>query len=182
MPKSKKPRKQYKPKLRATYRQYFRPEDIQGLKETFTRIENMAEITLPLGRCTADDVSVFRDYLNTATTLIGCGHHVRKDFWDEYGAEYSQCLDRFETYLKRTLQTNNYTATADEIKGIRRGIEIAGAVINAEFDLEPAWVLDCYRGTKQITDKAQGKQALDQGFLNRQIKRIAASSVLNFRG
>lgn len=176
MPKSKKPRKTYKPKNRPIYRQYFRPEDQQGLKEAFTRVESLAEFTLPLGKCSADDVAVFRDYLNTATTLISCGNYIRPDFWDEYGDEYSRCIDCFETYLKRTIETNKFTATGEEIKGIRRGIEIAGAVINAEFELEPAWVLDCYRGTKHLTDKVKGKVSFDEGFLARQVKRIAASN------
>ncbi len=179
MPKSKKPRKPYKAKKRAQYRLFFSFENKEGLKDAFATVQTIAEMSLPRGVCDESHVTQLRDFLNLGTSLIGVGHYVREDFEQEYGEEYAKCVNLFESYNHRAVTRGIYTATGDEINGIRRAIQIAGEVINAEFEHEPAFVLDCYLGTKRITDNVSGRKPfmLDKDLLNRQI-RIAASQTI----
>ena len=178
MPKSNKPRKPYKQKNRAQYSLFLNFENKEGMKRAFERVEFIAEETLVYGTCDSDDVGAIRDFLNLGTTLIAIGHHVPKDFEEKYAEVYGYCIDLFESYYLRTLHKKIFTATADEINGIRLAVILAASVIQDEFEKEPAFVLDCFRGTKRITDSvAQRKPHIDKDFLNRAVRQAASSSI-----
>jgi hypothetical protein len=173
MPKTKKTRRKYKPRHRPTYALFLRQADMDRLREMFADIECVVEIKLPRGTCTLQDVYMMRDYLNLGTTLLHLGHHVQEKYVEAVEHDWRTMQDAFETFYKRAMKQHCFTCYASEINVLRDGFILLGEVILAEFEREPAWVLDCFYGLTEFLDRGEGKRvSVDMDVLEANIRRI----------
>lgn len=176
MPKSKSTRgKKYVPGRWHQYATYLPQTSIDGLKDIFANIECLVEITLPTGKLSTTDLYMMRDYLNLGTALLHLGNHVRPELKEEVDEEWNAMTDAFGELYRRQGKTGSATCYAHEINALRRGFSLLGKVISAEFEREPAWVLDVFHGVKVYTDAdSRARISCDMDALEKLIYRLRA--------
>lgn len=117
MPRSKSKRgKGYRPGRWDSHALYIDRRDLAALQEIFTEIGLIAEVKLPNGTCTENDVQLMRDYINLTSLLIFAGHNIDTDrVLKEYGEEWVSVQDRFHSYYKHRFVCKNcgYRAHSD---------------------------------------------------------------------
>lgn len=173
MPSSKKPRKKRQPGRWTQYALFLPQKSIDGLQEIFTNIEALVEITLPTGKLRTTDIYMMRDYLNLGTALLHLGNHIRPGLSDEIEKEWDAMTDAFGALYRRQGETGSATCYAHEISALRDGFSLLGQVIRAEFEREPAWVLDVFHGVKVYTDgDSRERKTLDLNELEKLIYRL----------
>lgn len=175
MPKSKSGRgKSYRPGRWDSHALYIDRRDLAALQEIFTEIGLIAEVKLPNGTCTENDVQLMRDYINLTSLLIFAGHNIDTDrVLKEYGEEWVSVQDRFHSYYKRAMIDGKYAATGDELCALRSGMEIADAVVKMSFEREPFWCLKTYCYMKTLTDREPGRIQADPNDLEKKIRAIS---------
>ena len=174
MPRSKKPRKRGRVTGRWSQTAlYINRDDLKDLNNIFLNIELITEMKLHRGECTIDDVYLIRDYLNFATMLVYAGRNIDEHIFEaDYGAEWLRVQDGFHTFYGKACHDNCFTCTASELEAIRKGVEIAGQIINAEIETEPAWCFKVFKFMKSKTDCGPGRVRIDMNDIDKQIKKF----------
>ena len=174
MPRSKKPRKRGRVTGRWSQTAlYINRDDLKDLNNIFLNIELITEMKLHRGECTIDDVYLIRDYLNFATMLVYAGRNIDEHIFEaDYGADWVRVQDGFHTFYGKACHDNCFTCTASELEAIRKGVEIAGQIINAEIETEPAWCFKVFKFMKSKTDCGPGRVRIDMNDIDKQIKKF----------
>lgn len=173
MAKSKKPRKAYKKGRWNRLALMIDPETVAKIKAMFQNVEFLVEMKLHTGAMTELDVQCLRDFLNFATVLIYCGKAVDQETIEqEYGAEWGALQNAFHTYYGRACKQQKYTPTGDELKAIRRGAEIGGAIIQHELDHEMFHCIRSFLVMKDLTDVCAGRIEADMDEIKQRIDSL----------
>lgn len=163
MPKSKKPRKKY-------HRRFVRPliplEVVEKVKDEMRDIDLIAEIKLPRGTMSMDDVQRVREYINLATALTDVGYGIDHDYvHEQYDEQWARMQAGFHSFYGRVLERGIFTATAEELNAIRDGLVIADAIVNAALDADPIRVARTWAAVQQIVGEAEAKGDDDLGLI-----------------
>lgn len=142
MAKNKKPRKQYKPKPQRMF--CADQVDIDDIKSLTRYVGLVTELSLPLGKASADDLSCIKSLLNHA--LIG---FVGRDYLDEKEREDAVVVvnkggDACVAAVKRACERRDQTGeelrfifTGDELNAVRDAVAVADQFISDSLDVEP---------------------------------------------
>ncbi len=127
MPKSKKPRHAYKRKVGTNFWNV-REENLDIIRETFTRLELKSLVNLEKGECIDDDFYEFRDFINWGIVALS----TRDDYADQ--VEVNEACERLrqaaaaitEIQIRGRKNWCRYIAKAEELDLIRVAIQFVG--------------------------------------------------------
>lgn len=181
MAKSKAPRKAYRRGRWNPLALMIPQDDVKAIKDQFRRVEFLVELKLGFGTMSADDVQCLREFINFGTVIVYAGKAIdREKFAALYLDDLKALQDAFQSYYQRFLDKHTVTATGDELKAIKNGVEICGAVIQDELEREMFWCIKCFvwmRSKTQIERGKAGRTRLDFDGAEKEIGKITLKEV-----
>jgi len=175
MPKSKKPRHPHRQRMNGDYALFIPEAHKQGFHHTLTNVCLVVEEKIQTGKCNRGDLAMMRDVLHLANALIGVGNRIDQAS-KKYALEYLTArVGSFHSFYFRGMEKGDFVATLKEIADIKEAFELILDVIESEWELEPAWVLDVYKAVLYMTCKPEpGLMTIEPDEIRRQAVNLRA--------
>ena len=155
MPKSKKPRhKRAFPSFRSTLMVF--DEEIELLKQEFSKLELAVEMKLPMGNCDATDIYLFKDFIQWGIIAMTVRTWLPKEERDTAADLLTDTAKAVFTVLRRGIDHNHhFVCTGDELNTIRDGMQFAGELMNDSLNCGlPKQALKEWAVMRKFSDKA----------------------------
>lgn len=116
--------KNKKPRHKMRTRQYMSPfkitpEMVEQIREFFTRFCLIAEVTLPQGKCNAEDIAYISEVFNLCTMGIATRKWLDREELEEIMPLYNKAIHALHEVSERGHATGHYVCKGEELMLIR---------------------------------------------------------------
>ena len=138
MPKSKKPRRKYRPNPRGKIIWYSPLDAIDNFVDMFTNIELVCETKLPRGNCSRRDVEIMMDLIQWGKVFVADREYFTEE--SRLDAQYvlHEGAQALSNVIDRGLKNEHFVCTGNELNAIRDAVDFVGPLVKQAIKESPS--------------------------------------------
>lgn len=138
MPKSKKPRRKYRPNPRGKIIWYSPLDAIDNFADMFTNIELVCETKLPRGNCSRSDVEIMMDLIQWGKVFVADREYFTEESRLEAQVVLHNGADALSQVIARGLPNEHFVCTGDQLTAIRNAVDFVGPLVKQAIKESPS--------------------------------------------
>ncbi len=138
MPKSKKPRRKYRPNPRGKIIWYSPLDAIDNFVDMFTNIELVCETKLPRGNCSRSDVEIMMDLIQWGKVFVADREYFTEESRLEAQIVLHDGASALSQVIERGLANEHFVCTGEELNAIRDAVEFVGPLVKQSIKESPS--------------------------------------------